>query len=274
MGADLIQHFLNPPNWFTAASIGCSTYALTLLVGHEHTPAIMIQACVLVLFGGVFDLLDGRVARMTNRFSEFGVQLDSLADLVSFGVAPAMLAYAWRLHELGPVGGLVAFWYVIAAAFRLARFNVNSQHHVWNLAGHSQGLTTTMSGGCLVIFVWLSNGYLHEVPVTAPQAAALVAVLGFLMVSSLPMRSFKDMRSNPRARALFAFAFASCLTGAIVLDPSMWFGVGAMLYLGLGVVDGAITWAAHWRKGQTLDTIEHPVHDVEEDEDEEGFAAR
>jgi CDP-diacylglycerol--serine O-phosphatidyltransferase len=268
----VIQHFLNPPNWFTAASIACSTYALALLVAQPHTPALMIQACVLVLFGGVFDLLDGRVARMTNRFSEFGVQLDSLADLVSFGVAPAMLAWAWRLHELGPLGAAVTFWYVIAAAFRLARFNVNSAHHSWNLAGHSQGLTTTMAGGCLVIFVWMSNGYLETVPVTALAAAGLVAALGGLMVSSLPMRSFKDMRQNPRARILFAVAFAASLTGALALDPSMWFGVGAMLYLSLGVVDGVITWAAHWRRGNNLDTVgTEAVHDVDEAA-EDGYA--
>lgn len=261
----MIQHFLNPPNWFTAASIGCSTYALALLVAQPHTPALMIQACVLVLFGGVFDLLDGRVARMTNRFSEFGVQLDSLADLVSFGVAPAMLAWAWRLHELGHIGAAVTFWYVIAAAFRLARFNVNSAHHTWNLAGHSQGLTSTMAGGCLVIVVWMSNGYLKDVLITPFGAAALVSLLGFLMVSSLPMRSFKDMRQNPRARILFAVAFGACLTGALVLDPSMWFGVGAILYLSLGILDGVITWAAHWRRGNTLDTVgTAPVHDVDE----------
>src|SRR5687768_476248 len=76
LGGLLIKHFLNPPNWFTSASIFCGTYAISLLIAADSlTPDVMAKACILVLFGGVFDLLDGRVARMTNRFSEFGVQL-------------------------------------------------------------------------------------------------------------------------------------------------------------------------------------------------------
>jgi CDP-diacylglycerol--serine O-phosphatidyltransferase len=281
----LIRHFLNPPNWFTSASIFCGTYALgTLIAAEDITPQLMVRACILVLFGGVFDLLDGRVARMTNRFSEFGVQLDSLADLISFGVAPAMLAWAWKLHELGGFGAAVAFWYILCAAFRLARFNVNANHGSWKLGGHTQGLTSTMAGACLVVFVWLGNGYLLDKLAISPFALAfLVAWLGLMMVSSIPFRSFKDMRRNPRARALFAFAFASCLTGAVVLDPSMWFGVGAALYVTLGLVDGLITAAWFRRRGAVLDAVGEPMpqaavaalledeiaEDAEEEEEEE-----
>jgi len=220
----------------------------------------LMQACILVLFGGVFDLMDGRVARMTNRFSEFGVQLDSLADLVSFGVAPAMLAYSWKLHELGAVGALIAFWYVLCAAFRLARFNVNAAHNSWKLAGHTQGLTSTMSGACLVILVWTGNGYLKEFfAFPAVFVGFLVAWNGLMMISSVPFRSFKDIRRNRRARAWFAFAFASCLAGAVVLDPSMWFGIGAAMYIVLGLVDGLFT-ALHYRRvGHNLDSVGETV---------------
>jgi CDP-diacylglycerol--serine O-phosphatidyltransferase len=253
----LLRHFLNPPNWFTSASIFCGTYAIGLLISSgQPTSAILIRACILVLFGGVFDMLDGRVARMTNRYSEFGVQLDSLADLISFGVAPAMLAWAWKLHELGPIGVFVAFWYVLCAAFRLARFNVNTNHNTWRFAGHSQGLTSTMSGGCLVTFVWLSNGYIGRfAQIPGPVVAFVTAWLGLMMVSSVPFRSFRDLRKNPRARVLFAMMFAACLTGAVVLDPSMWFGVGAFLYVTVGMVDGLIT-AVHYRRvGHVLDQV-------------------
>lgn len=277
----MIKHFLNPPNWFTSASIFCGTYAIGLLISaDELTSKIMVQACVLVLFGGVFDLLDGRVARMTNRFSEFGVQLDSLADLISFGVAPAMLAWAWKLQDMGKVGAAVAFWYILCAAFRLARFNVNANHHSWKLAGHSQGLTSTMSGACLVIFVWLGNGYLANKMAFSPAlVAGFVAWLGLMMVSSVPFRNFKDIRRNPRARALFAFAFAACLVG-LVIDPSMWFGVGAFLYVTLGLVDGVITAVYFRNHGAVLDSVGEPIpspavaarlapEDLEGDEDDE-----
>ena len=101
----MIKHFLNPPNWFTAASIFCSVYAVSLVVGGDTPARTMAQACILVIFAGLFDLLDGRVARLTKSFSDFGVQLDSLADLISFGLAPALIAYTWSLHELG-----IAHW--------------------------------------------------------------------------------------------------------------------------------------------------------------------
>lgn len=254
----MIRHYLNPPNWFTSASILCATLAMTRLMGVDHPDAAtLISSCILIMVGGVFDSLDGRVARMTNRFSEFGVQLDSFADLIAFGFAPAMVAYAWKLHDLGTAGSLIAFWYVLSAAFRLARFNVQANHNSWPLAGHTQGLTSTMAGGCLSIAVWMSNGFLphHGLDVPAWAAAALVFWLGLMMVSSVPFRSFKDMRRNPRARYLFAFAFAACLGSAVFLEPSMWFGMGAFLYIVLGLIDGLITAWYYRNKGLALDTV-------------------
>jgi CDP-diacylglycerol--serine O-phosphatidyltransferase len=237
----LIRHFLNPPNWFTSASIFCSTYAMMLLMG-SPTPDVIRLACVLVVFGGIFDMMDGRVARRLNRYSEFGVQLDSIADIISFGVAPALLSWAWLLHKLGGIGAFIAFWYVLCAAFRLARFNVNTQHDDWELPGHSQGLTSTMAGGMLVTFAWLSNGYLEGVLNPTPwQLCVLVAALGFLMVSSIPYRNFKDYGVNPRARRFFAMATATCLAGALIAKQlSVLFGVGAFLYLTVGSIDGIV----------------------------------
>ncbi len=236
----MIRHFLNPPNWFTSASIFCSTYAITLLIGHGAEPATLSRAALLVVFGGIFDLLDGRVARMTNRSSAFGVQLDSLADVISFGVAPAMLVWTWRLQELGLVGALVAFWFVLCAAFRLARFNVNAEStNPWPFEGHSQGLTSTMAGGSLVTAVWVANGYLGGAFVPSPVAAAVVVgALGLLMVSNVPFRTFKDVRRNRTAARMFAVAMAACAISAVALDVSMLFGMGAILYMTWGLADG------------------------------------
>jgi CDP-diacylglycerol---serine O-phosphatidyltransferase len=262
----VIKHFLNPPNWFTSASIFCSVYAMSLVLAQpEADAATLSKACVLVIFGGVFDLLDGRVARMTNRFTEFGVQLDSIADVLGFGLAPALLAWTWLLKDLGGVGVAVTFWYVLCAAFRLARFNVDVNNHSWPLSGHTQGLTTTMAGGCLVTFVWVANGYLAQaVFVPAGVMALLVASLGCLMISSIPFRSFKDLRNNKRARRILAVSLAACLLGAVVLDPSMWWGVGAVLYLTVGLVDGVVTAIWHRRLSQAL-LIDEVVQAFEED---------
>lgn len=268
----MIKHFLNPPNWFTSASIFCSVYALALVLANPGDTSALSRACVLVIFGGIFDLLDGRVARMTNRFTEFGVQLDSIADVLGFGLAPALIAWTWALHSLGPIGIAVTFWYVLCAAFRLARFNVVANDHSWPLSGHTQGLTTTMSGGSLVTFVWVANGYLADaVHVTAPFLAFVVAALGCLMISSIPFRNFKDMRDNKRARRILALSLAACLTGAVVLDPSMWWGVGAALYLSVGLVDGVVTAIWHRRLSQALllDEIEEALNETEDYEGDE-----
>jgi len=249
----VIRHFLNPPNWFTAASIFCSVYGLTLLVGHEATPDRIVKACILVIFGGIFDMMDGRVARMTNRFTEFGVQLDSLADMISFGVAPALIAWAWALSDLGRAGAVVAVWFPIAAAFRLARFNVNAAGNDWPHKGHSQGLTSTMAGGVLVTFAWLSNDYLAGVLKPPPWFVAVVVVLlGLGMVSSIPWRSFRDVRQNKLSRRILQATLVVCSVGAIALHPSMWFGIGALLYATVGVVDGLATWAHHRRNGHAM----------------------
>lgn len=249
----MIKHFLNPPNWFTSASIFCSVYAMSLILAEPPDAATLSRACVLVIFGGIFDLLDGRVARMTNRFTEFGVQLDSIADVLGFGLAPALLAWAWVLKDMGAVGVAVTFWYVLCAAFRLARFNVDASQHAWPLSGHTQGLTTTMSGGTLVTFVWVANGYLADVMhPSSVFVALLVASLGMLMISSIPFRSFKDLRKNRRARLILAVFLAACLTGAVVLDPSMWWGVGGALYLTVGLLDGIVTAIWHRRLSSAL----------------------
>ena len=252
-GTIVIQHFLNPPNWFTAASIFCSVYALTLLAGPgDASPELLAQAATLIVFGGIFDMMDGRVARLTKRFSEFGVQLDSIADMVGFGVAPVVLVYAWSLHELGTVGVAIAVWYAICAAFRLARFNVESVERRWEFPGHSQGLTSTMAGGMLVTSVWVSNDYLIGVDVPAWFVGLLTVSVSFLMISSVPFRNFKDLRENRVARRLFAVFLASCIVGAVALHPSMWFGIGGALYLVAGLLDGLVVAVHHRRLGRAL----------------------
>lgn len=237
----MIQHFLNPPNWLTAASIACSLYAMILVHGtRDLTPKILASAAILIIIGGVLDTLDGRVARWLHRSSNFGSELDSFADLISFGVAPAFLVWGWKLHELGPFGTAIAIWWVLCAAFRLARFNVGSTGQAWPFPGHSQGLTTTMAGGSLATLVWVFNTYLLYWPVPAFVVATLSVVLSFLMISSIPFRNFRDMRKSRFTRCALAIYLVCCILGAIFLHPSMLFGVGAVLYLPYTVFDGSV----------------------------------
>lgn len=262
----LIKHILNPPNWFTSASIFSSVYAMSLLVGHEVTPATLIRASTLIVFAGVFDLLDGRVARMTNRASEFGVQLDSIADVVSFGVAPALLAWAWILRDLGMVGAIVTVLHVLAVAFRLARFNVDAAHHTWLLQGHSRGLTSTMGGAMMVSFTWVSNSYLADYFKMQPWIVVAVSLLiSLLMISSVPFRSFRDLRRNPRARAILAVSMALSLAGGILLDPAMVFGVSAFLYLTWGLADGLVVGWQHRRLSREEDDVSAPGAELDEE---------
>ena len=243
----MIRHFLNPPNWFTMAGIVCSIYALTLLLAADTiTPALLVRASMFVVLGGVCDLLDGYVARLTHRESPFGVQLDSLADVIGFGVAPALIAWGWSLHTLGHVGMIITCWFVLCAAFRLARFNVDAQEHLWPYDGHSQGLTSTMAGGSLVAFAWVCNGTFAEVLTPSPpMVAVLVAVLGFLMISSVPFRNFKDWRRNAYAKYLFAISAGVCMMAAFVWGFSIYWGLGAIIYLTWGLGDGLVVAARH-----------------------------
>jgi CDP-diacylglycerol--serine O-phosphatidyltransferase len=273
----LLKHFLNPPNWFTAASIFCSSYALMLVAGADEVTADVLQrACTLIVFGGIFDLLDGRVARITNRYTEFGVQLDSIADIVGFGVAPGVIAYVWLLKDLGVVGTAIAFFYVLCAAFRLARFNVGKgdtdEGLEWELAGHSEGLTSTMAGGCLVTAIWLANGYLENMIDVPPLLfGGFVAFLAFLMISRLPMRNFRDLRDNKLARRILAVSLSACALGAVV-HPSLWWGIGAGIYLTLGVLDGMVV-AVHTRqvkKALMVDEMERAWEGTLYDDEDDG----
>jgi CDP-diacylglycerol--serine O-phosphatidyltransferase len=204
---------------------------------------------------------------MTGRFSQFGVQLDSIADIIGFGVAPAMIAWAWILQDLGVMGVAITFWYILATSFRLARFNVDSDEDAWPLKGHSQGLTSTMAGGCLVTLVWVSNGYLAEsIYVPSWAFGSFVAMLGLLMVTSVPFRTFRNLRASKAARRWMGFALSCCLAGAVFLDPSMWWGVGAALYLVLGLGDGLVV-AAHRRllsRALLLDEFDEVIDEMDQ----------
>ncbi len=170
------------------------------------------EACGLaILVSALMDSLDGKVARLTNTASEFGVQYDSLADLVAFGLAPAFLLWHWHLNELGRVGIATAFIYMACGALRLARFNisVNSVSKRFFI-----GLPIPMGGCTIVTFIFFAGWLPHSFSFILPYVTMILAIFtGLLMISRIRYFSFKEydfLRIHP-VRAMVAFLFLLAL---------------------------------------------------------------
>jgi CDP-diacylglycerol--serine O-phosphatidyltransferase len=196
----MIKQALNPPNWFTSASLFCGLYAILLAGQAQGDLDLYYQAGLMIFFAGVFDMLDGRVARMTGTGTAFGVQLDSLVDIISFGVAPACLVYFWGLSNHGPFGVFVSGALMLAGAFRLARFNVlaDGKAHKWSL-----GLTITMGGGTVSsVVMWHARSGVAA-PADPTGVILFVLAVAFLQVSSVPYRTMKTFKMSPKVMAAF-----------------------------------------------------------------------
>ena len=195
------------PNLFTTAALFAGFYAVVqALDGQFQTAAVAIFAAI------VLDGLDGRIARLTHTQSEFGAQYDSLSDMVSFGVAPAVLSYTWALQPLGKIGWIVAFLYCAGAALRLARFNTNLG--VIDKR-YFQGLPSPAAAALVAGFAWVA----HDLGWTGAElrwpAALLTAFAGISMVTNILYWSGKSIdlrRSFPfvaAASVVLAFALVS-----------------------------------------------------------------
>lgn len=228
----MIRHFLNPPNWFTSAGIFCGMYSIVLSTGVQGEPNFY-QAAMMVLFASVFDMLDGRVARITGRGTDFGIQLDSLADVVSFGIAPAILLYSWGIQSLGVWGLVGAFAFVLCGAFRLARFNCGADG---GKDSYSEGLTITMAGGTVAAAV-MAHAASGRIGVEHPwNVWALSLLLSLLMVSSIPYRTPKTFRLSRDTMIVSAMFWAMILLVAVQYRISTAF----VLLLGSYVVSGPL----------------------------------
>jgi CDP-diacylglycerol--serine O-phosphatidyltransferase len=196
---DLSKTLFVLPNAMTLAAVFCGFSAIRLMASPEAGPSELYRAAMLLIFAMFFDLLDGRVARLTKTQSAFGLQLDSLADVISFGVAPALLMYQWVLHRLGLGGLLAAFSYVACAAIRLARFNVLTTSDSGAPVAPGKyiiGLPSPPASGVLISLV-LANRQLHDglsAPVYTVPILGITILVGLLMVSTVRFRSFKDLR--------------------------------------------------------------------------------
>ena len=229
------------PNLFTVTSIFCGFYAITLCTG-EATPVHLYQAALAILFAMFFDGFDGRVARLTKTQSDFGMQLDSLADVVSFGAAPALLVYKWALAPLGFVGLFISFAFAACGALRLARFNVLAMRNPHGGGGNFfVGLPIPLAAGVLVSLI-----ITHHVVFEAPPAesalapiAAVVGMLALLMVSTVRYRTFKDLRLSKKSALVFMLVVASGLAIAIQMRPAYVLVAYCSAYLSMGLIESA-----------------------------------
>ena len=175
------------PNLFTSAALFAGFFAIVQAMnGHFELSAMAIFIAM------VLDGLDGRVARMTNTQSAFGAEYDSLSDMVSFGVAPALILYVWALKPLGKLGWLAAFVYCACAALRLARFNtkLDDEHQDKR---YFQGLPSPAAAALMAGFIWLMTDQGIKGPSVAWPMFVLALYSGLTMVTNVPFYSFKDL---------------------------------------------------------------------------------
>ncbi len=198
------------PSLFTVANMFCGYYAIILGSKHRFEWAV-----TLVIMAGILDSLDGRIARMTGTSSEFGKELDSLSDFLSFGLAPALILYHWGFADLGRTGWLFAFLLPVAGALRLARFNVQAAKVDKR---YFVGLPIPAGAAAAVLPLY----FLPEGLPPAFKAAALayVVALSWLMVSTIRYRSFKefDWRERRPSRLVFVLALVLVL---VALYPTL-----------------------------------------------------
>src|SRR5450830_1536532 len=174
------------PNAFTTAALFCGFYAIVMAMDQNF-----LKAAVAIFGAMVLDSLDGRVARMTNTQSEFGAQYDSLSDMISFGAAPALVAYEWALRGMGKLGWLGAFVYCAGAALRLARFNTNIA--VVDKR-YFQRLPSPAAAALVAGFIWVVDDFKIEAVSTMRWIACIITLFaGITMVSNIPFYSFKGI---------------------------------------------------------------------------------
>ena len=226
------------PNLFTTGGLFGGFFAII-----AASQGRFEAACVAIFVSAVLDGIDGRVARLTNTQSEFGVQYDSLADLVSFGMAPALVMYHWSLSAMrldgvtaGKVGWLVAFLYAACAALRLARFNsqVGQVDKRWFI-----GLASPAAAGLMASFVWTFQDLGFSGAELRYVAGGLTVAAGLLMVSRVRYSSFKGSGGPRGERVPFAaIVVAVAVLIALVLDPPRVLLAAAVLY----ALSGPVWW--------------------------------
>ena len=239
------------PNLFTLAALFGGFYAIVMAMNGRFDLAAVGVFCSMVL-----DSLDGRVARMTNTQSAFGEQMDSLSDMVSFGAAPALIAYEWALKGLGRWGWIAAFVYCACAALRLARFNVNTT--VVDKR-YFQGLPSPAAAALVTGFIWIMTEAEVSSATVAWPMFGLALYAGLTMVTNVPFYSFKDVHFKRSVPFVVIVLIALAIAVINIHPPTVLFG--------LFVVYGLSGYAVYaWRKakGQPTSVISTSTDEPDE----------
>ena len=200
------------PNILTTANLFCGFYGIlaSMQGGYELSAVLLVAAMIL-------DSLDGRIARMTNTMSKFGAEFDSLADLVTFGVAPAILTYSWALSAYGKWGWMVAFLFVVCGALRLARFNIQIgiiESRVFN-GLPIPGAASVIATGIMLYFYLGGQGKYHDFSILMTTVA-----LALLMVSNTKYYSFKDLNFFSR-KPFMSFVLIVIVLIIVAAEPQI-----------------------------------------------------
>ena len=226
------------PNLFTSGCLFAGFYAIVQAMNDRFE-----QACVAIFVAMVLDSLDGRIARLTRTQSDFGAQYDSLADMVSFGAAPALIVYEWALRPLGRLGWIAAFVYCSAAALRLARFNTNITVVDKRFF---QGLPSPAAAALIVGLVWVIDGFNIERVETIRAIACVFAFFaGITMVTNIPFYIFKDL-NFARSVPFWAVMLVVLALILVSVDPPI---VLFMLFCAYAL-SGYILWLWNFRKAR------------------------
>lgn len=216
------------PNLFTLAALFGGFFAVVMAMNQRFD-----MAATGVFVAMVLDSLDGRVARMTNTQSAFGEQMDSLSDMVSFGAAPALIAYEWALKGIGRWGWIAAFVYCACAALRLARFNVNTA--VVDKR-YFQGLPSPAAAALVTGFIWLMNDYDVRGFQVVWIMFGVALYAGLTMVTNVPFYSFKDIQMKKSVPFIVIVLIALGIAVINIHPPTVLFGVFVLYGLsGYGV---------------------------------------
>ena len=229
------------PNLFTVSSIFCGFYAATIAAGAvaENAQPEFLKASVAILFAMVFDSVDGRVARLTRTQSAFGVQMDSLADAISFGLAPALVAWHWVLSQFGAIGMFCCFIYCAAGTIRLARFNVMAA----SSAGPSSyflGLPIPAAAGLLVAMIISSIQLGVSFTREDGWVPWIMVLLGIYMVSNVRFPTFKSTRLSAQTVALTLVVLSVLIALGYFFSAAFSVLILMVSYLLFGTVESAI----------------------------------
>ncbi len=242
------------PNLLTTGALFAGFYAI-VAAGNRQFEA----AAVAIFIAAILDGMDGRIARLTNTQTEFGVQYDSLSDMISFGLTPALVMYEWSLSSMGKVGWLAAFVYAAAAALRLARFNtqVGSADK-----RYFQGLPSPAAAGLLAGLVWLGSRYEFNLfIVTHGFTLFLTVAAGLLMVSNVRYNSFKTLDLRGKVPFVTILIIVLIFVFISIEPPLVLFGL-LLLYAVSGPVVTLVTLRKHRAARRAAAAEPHSTDDV------------